>query len=62
MNSRERVLALLDGTPGAILRELGECHLQAGERFVVGAGCEVPRDTPRENVQVLSAYARGLRP
>ena len=41
----------------AILRELAECHRQAGERFVVGAGCEVPRDTPHANLHALTRYA-----
>jgi MtaA/CmuA family methyltransferase len=62
MGNMDPVRSLRDGTPDTILRELAECHRHAGERFVVGAGCEVPRDTPSENVQVLSAYARGLRP
>jgi MtaA/CmuA family methyltransferase len=62
MGNIDPVRTLRDGTPDTILRELAECHRQAGERFVVGAGCEVPRDTPPENVRVLSAYARGLRP
>jgi MtaA/CmuA family methyltransferase len=62
MGNIDPVRTLRDGTPDSILRELAECHRQAGERFVVGAGCEVPRDTPVENVRVLSAYARGLRP
>jgi uroporphyrinogen-III decarboxylase len=37
---------------------IAECHRQAGPRFIVGAGCEVPRDTPVENLTALSHYAR----
>lgn len=37
---------------------LAECHRQAGERYIVGAGCEIPRDTPPENVRVFAEYAR----
>ncbi len=62
MGNIDPVRTLRDGTPDTILRELTECHRQAGERFVVGAGCEVPRDTPPENVRALSAYARAKRP
>jgi len=58
MGNLDPVRTLRNGTPEVILRELAECHRQAGERFVVGAGCELPRDTPPENLQVLSAYAR----
>jgi len=60
MGNLDPVRILRDGTPDDILRELAECHRQAGDRFIVGAGCEVPRDTPRENLRVLSAYARGV--
>ena len=62
MGNIDPVRVLRDGTPDTILRELAECHRQAGERFVVGAGCEVPRDTPLQNVRVLSEYAHGHRP
>ncbi len=34
----------------------------AGPRYIVGAGCEVPRGTPAENVRVLGEFARGQRP
>ena len=60
MGNLDPVRILRDGTPDDILRELAECHRQAGDRFIVGAGCEVPRDTPRKNLRVLSAYARGV--
>jgi MtaA/CmuA family methyltransferase len=62
MGNIDPVRTLRDGNPDTILRELAECHRQAGERFVVGAGCEVPRDTPPENVRALSAYARSGGP
>ncbi len=62
MGNIDPVRMLRDGTPSTVLRELAECHQQAGERFVVGAGCEVPRDTPLENVRALSTYAHEHRP
>ena len=40
---------------------LAECHRQAGAGYVVGAGCEVPRGTPRENVLAMTHYARTHR-
>jgi len=60
MGNLDPVRIVRDGTPDDILRELAECHRQAGDRFIVGAGCEVPRDTPRQNLRTLSAYARGV--
>lgn len=51
------VRVLRNGTPESIRDAIAECHRQAGPRFVVGAGCEVPRDTPLENVRALTEYA-----
>ena len=49
---------LRNGTPEKIAAAVAECHRQAGSRYIVGAGCEVPRDTPEENVSALTKYAR----
>jgi MtaA/CmuA family methyltransferase len=53
------VLLLLHGTPEGVTAATAECHRQAGPRFIVGAGCEVPRDTPPANLHALCAYAHG---
>jgi MtaA/CmuA family methyltransferase len=52
------VRVLKDGTPESIYAALGECHRQAGARYLVAAGCEVPRETPAENLHALVRYAR----
>lgn len=52
------VKTLRNGTPDLIAAAVAECHRQAGRRYVVGAGCEVPRDTPEANVMALRNYAR----
>ncbi|MHC4178148.1 MAG: uroporphyrinogen decarboxylase family protein, partial [Planctomycetota bacterium] len=52
------VAVLRGGTPGSITAAIGECHRQAGPRYIVAAGCEVPRDTPQENLLALRDYAR----
>ena len=52
------VSALRNSNPEAITRAVAECHRQAGPRYIVGAGCEVPRDTPHENLRALGDYAR----
>jgi hypothetical protein len=48
--------------PELISAAVAECHRQAGPRFIVGAGCEVPRDTPPENLRAMCEYARTHRP
>jgi len=52
------VRAVRDGTPASIRAALAECHRQAGPRYVVAAGCELPRDTPHANVLAMTEFAR----
>ncbi len=52
------VRSLRNGTPESVTADIAECHRQAGARYIVGAGCEVPRETPPQNVRALSDYAR----
>jgi MtaA/CmuA family methyltransferase len=51
------VRVLRNGTPESVYEAVAECHRGAGERFIVGAGCEVPRDTPSGNVRAMARYA-----
>lgn len=55
------VTELRNSTPATVLEGLARCHAQAGNRFVVGVGCEIPRDTPEQNVRALCEYARSTR-
>jgi len=52
------VRVVRDGTPEGIKQALAECHRQAGRRYIVGAGCEIPRGTPAENLLAMRDYAR----
>jgi MtaA/CmuA family methyltransferase len=52
------VRVLRNGTPQEVYDAVAECHRQAGDRFIVSAGCEVVRDTPLENVRAMRSYAR----
>lgn len=52
------VAVLRNGTPESVTAAIAACHAQAGPRYVVGAGCEVPRDTPEPNLLALRDYAR----
>jgi MtaA/CmuA family methyltransferase len=54
------VRVLRDGTPASITAALAACHAAAGDRYIVGAGCEVPRGTPRENLLALARYADAM--
>jgi MtaA/CmuA family methyltransferase len=54
------VRALRNADVASVVESITECHRQAGDRFIVGAGCEVPRDTPLENVHALTEYANSL--
>jgi MtaA/CmuA family methyltransferase len=56
------VIALRDSDPETVAAAIAECHRQAGPRYIVGAGCEVPRDTPHENLRALCAYAHETKP
>jgi MtaA/CmuA family methyltransferase len=52
------VAVVRGGKPGDVFQALAECHRQAGPRFIIGAGCEIPRDTPHENVRAFADYSR----
>jgi MtaA/CmuA family methyltransferase len=52
------VHVLRNGTEAGVTEAIAACHREAGERFVVGAGCEVPRGTPVENMMAMTRYAR----
>ncbi len=56
------VRTLRDGTPASITAAIAECHRQAAPRYIVGAGCEVPRSTPPDNLRALTDYARQHTP
>ena len=55
------VQTLRNGTPQSVTAAISECHTAAAPRYIVSAGCEVPRDTPIENVHALRQYARSHR-
>ena len=48
---------LRNGSPDSVGAALAECHRQAGPRYIVAAGCEVPRDTPAANIRAMAEYA-----
>jgi MtaA/CmuA family methyltransferase len=62
LGNLDPVRVLRAGTPESVYDAVSECHRQTGARFIVGAGCEVVRDTPDQNMQALMRYAREHTP
>lgn len=48
---------LRNGSADGATAAIAECHQAVGDRFIVGAGCEVCRDTPLGNVRAMCDYA-----
>ncbi|MCK5248907.1 MAG: uroporphyrinogen decarboxylase family protein [Spirochaetaceae bacterium] len=46
-----------DSHPGAIKARLEECRDECAPNFIVGAGCEIPRDCPVENMLAMLEFA-----
>jgi len=57
LGNLEPVGLLRNGTPEAVTAALAECHRAGGPRWIVGAGCEICRDSPEANVRALCEYA-----
>ncbi|MBI5387378.1 MAG: uroporphyrinogen decarboxylase [Verrucomicrobia bacterium] len=58
----EPVGVLRNGKPAQIAAAVAACHHAVGPRYIVGAGCEVTRDTPEANLRAMCDYALGNRP
>lgn len=48
------VTVMLQGTPADVKTAAGRCLAEGGDRACVSPGCEVPKDTPYENLQALA--------
>jgi MtaA/CmuA family methyltransferase len=62
LGNLEPVGVLRNSTPDRVTVLLADCHRAAGSRYIVGAGCEVPRDTPEANLRAMCDYAIGHKP
>ena len=58
LGNLDPVRTLRDSSPDAITAALAHCHAAAGRAYILGAGCEIPRDTPDAHVHALTGYAR----
>lgn len=54
------VRILQNSAPSDVRAAVADCHQRAGPRFIIGAGCEVPPDTPRDNLLALVQYSTTL--
>jgi len=62
LGNLDPVRVIRDGTPESITAAVAECHRQAGPRYIVGAGCEIPRGTPPDNLRALTRYSQTHQP
>ncbi|MFZ2655151.1 MAG: uroporphyrinogen decarboxylase family protein [Victivallales bacterium] len=51
------VTVVKNGTPDNIFSELEKCYDEASPRYIIGAGCEIPRGTSDENVRTFAKFA-----
>jgi MtaA/CmuA family methyltransferase len=51
-----------NGSPDSIAHSLEALQQQAGERWIVAAGCEIVRDTPHDNMHAISRFAQTHAP
>jgi len=51
MGGMERMGAIADGDPGTIRRLVLDLLADAPDRFILGADCTVPGETPWENLK-----------
>ena len=57
------VSVVMDGTPTSIKQAVNECCDIGKDRCIIMAGCEIPRDTPHENLLAVhtALVERGIR-
>jgi len=46
------------GEPSSVRAALDACRQAAAPAWIVGAGCELPRESPCENIAAMAAFAR----
>jgi len=51
------VKVVRNGTPEIVYQGLAACHRACAPRYIVGAGCEIPRGTPDENLMAMTRFA-----
>ena len=62
LGNMDPVRYLLNGTPDEVLAKLKSDHETIGPFYVAGPGCEVPPNTPYENIRVMREYVDSVSP
>jgi MtaA/CmuA family methyltransferase len=57
LGNLEPVAILRNGTARQVREATLACRRAAGERYIIGPGCEIPPDTPEENVRAMMDVA-----
>jgi len=47
------VAVIMQGTPDMVGKATRQCLAEGGDRICISSGCEVPRDTPHENLKAI---------
>lgn len=58
LGNMDPVTVVRDGPVPAIRASCAACYSQAGERYILAAGCELPPDTPEEHIRAMRDWAR----
>ncbi len=53
LGNLDPVRVLQQGSPEEVAAAVRQCRSEAGEAYIAGAGCEVPRGTPPENLHAM---------
>ena len=56
------VQVLRNGCVQDVVEAVTKCREDAGDLYIIAAGCEVPRDTPEENMLAMLEFARAHKP
>jgi MtaA/CmuA family methyltransferase len=55
------VRQLLHGTPEEVKAAILHCKAEAGPRYIIAGGCEVPRATPAQNLRMMALAAQPIQ-
>ncbi|MDA8426150.1 MAG: uroporphyrinogen decarboxylase family protein [Treponema sp.] len=58
LGNADPVAVIARGDPAGVRDALARCHAAAAPAWIVGAGCELPRESPPGNVEAMAAFAR----
>jgi MtaA/CmuA family methyltransferase len=57
LGNLDPVRVLLEGSEVEVKDELLRCINEGGSRYIIGAGCEIPRGTPEINIHAMKSLS-----